>query len=228
MQLRLSSSCSCCLFKPLLSLRFECCKRLHVIYSFSKSFMKINPPRAKSFKSFIKYVTPNIFPFLQCLIFSSSLGFSLGKRRAAPFFSQALTLGLRSQWHRWGLAAWRGVNANGVHDQTKGVLQAPNCLGIDGKHHLLPTFFFRTRRKCKTVEKGRDNSKKIHRSSHMLWYSGVYVAPVSWPRYISWRGPCRWWTLLPTHGQRGWRFDHQGVSCCPGNVGHFQGHNTTK
>lgn len=174
MQLRLSSSCSCCLFKPLLSLRFECCKRLHVIYSFSKSFMKINPPRAKSFKSFIKYVTPNIFPFLQCLIFSSSLGFSLGKRRAAPFFSQALTLGLRSQWHRWGLAAWRGVNANGVHDQTKGVLQAPNCLGIDGKHHLLPTFFFRTRRKCKTVEKGRDNSKKnTSQQSYALILGGI-------------------------------------------------------
>lgn len=100
--------------------------------------------------------------------------FSLGKRRAAPFFSQALTLGLRSQWHRWGLAAWRGVNANGVHDQTKGVLQAPNGLGIDGKHHLLPTSFF-GREKCKTLEKGRDNSKKTTKKQNTSQQSYALV-----------------------------------------------------
>ena len=108
------------------------------------------------------------------------------------------------------------------------------ALGLMGSTISCQPFFFSDAKSGRTLEKGRDTSKKNNQKNKHIaavicsGTRGVYVAPVSWPRYISWRGPCRWWTLLPTHGQRGWRFDHQGVSCCPGNVGHFQGHNTTK
>ena len=85
----------------LLSFQNPCCQR-HILsrldlpslrvlqkitlYSFSKSFMEYNPPRAKSFKSFIlKSVTPNIFLLFAMFKFSSSLVIPLAKT-CGPFF----------------------------------------------------------------------------------------------------------------------------------------------